>query len=361
MIHRFKAALGAVALLLTSGALCTSSYAATGYAQHNLTSDVPNLADNLDSNLKNPWGASFGQSTPFWVSNQGSNNSTLYNAAGVPQPLVVSTPNSPTGQVFNSTANSFNLSPGSKSLFIFSTLSGNIAGWNGGSGTSTVTKFTSTNGAVYTGLAIGNNGTGDFLYAANAAGNQIDVINSDFQKVTLPGSFLDPNLPAGLSVYNIQNLNGTLYVTYSERGQDSGIVDAYDTNGNLLRRFTDDKVLDQPWGLVIAPAGFGKFGNSLLVGNFGDGKINAFDLADGHFLGTVADVQGNALANPGLWSLNFRAPGSGFDPDTLFLTAGINGEANGLFAEITAVPEPSAWLAVVLGMLAVGFVRRTAK
>jgi uncharacterized protein (TIGR03118 family) len=159
----------------------------------------------------------------------------------------------------------------------------------------------------------------------------------------------------------VQNLNGTLYVTYAQRGHDSGVVDAFDMNGNFLRRVATNGALDQPWGLAIAPAGFGSFGGSLLVGNFGDGKINAFDPTTGTLRGTISDSHGKPLVNDGLWSLNFREKGSGFDPNSLLLTAGINGEADGLFASITAVPEPSSWALLAAGLSTIGVLRVRAR
>jgi uncharacterized protein (TIGR03118 family) len=343
-------------MTLLAAATASVANAATGFVQHNLVSDIPGLADHTDPNLKNPWGASFSPTSPFWVSNQASDNATLYFGTGVQAPLVVATA-SPTGQVFNAT-NSFALSNGQKALFLFSSLSGSISGWNGG--TTASVQF-SRAGAVYTGLALGNDGSQDRLYAANAAQGTIDVVDSNFQQVTPAGNFTDPTLPAGLTPYNVQNLNGTLYVTYAQRGHDSGVVDAFDMNGNFLRRVATNGALDQPWGLAIAPAGFGSFGGSLLVGNFGDGKINAFDPTTGTLRGTISDSHGKPLVNDGLWSLNFREKGSGFDPNSLLLTAGINGEADGLFASITAVPEPSSWALLAAGLSTIGVLRVRAR
>lgn len=341
----------AVALAMLAAAAGQAD-AATGFVQHNLVSDIPNLAATTDPNLKNPWGVSFSPTSPFWVSNQASDTATLYKASGVQLPLVVSTA-SPTGQVFNPTT-SFPAGNGQKALFLFSSLNGSISAWNGG--TSASVQFINA-GAVYTGLALGNNGSQDLLYAANTAQGTVDVVDGSFQQIQLAGRFTDPTLPSGLTPYNVQNLNGTLYVTYAHRGQDSGVVDAFDMNGNFVRRVATNGVLDQPWGLAIAPAGFGALGGSLLVGNFGDGKINAFDPTTGTLRGTISDTHGKPLVNDGLWSLNFREKGPGFDPNTLFLTAGINGEADGLFASITAVPEPSSWALLAAGLSTIGVLR----
>jgi uncharacterized protein (TIGR03118 family) len=288
--------------------------------------------------------------TPFWASDQGANVTTLYDAAGAPQTLVVTTPPAPTGQVFNSATNSasFVLPNGSRALFLFDSLSGQIAGFNGG--TTAQTVFTATDGAAFTGLAIGNNGSGDFLYASDFANGKIDVFNASFGLTTLPGNFTDPSLPAGYSPYNIQAINGKLYVEYDKVNPatgrptttpNTGIVDIFDLNGNFQQRLVTGTNLNAPWGIVQAPASFGTFGGDILVGNFGDGRIAAFDSL-GTFVGFLSDTAGNPIVNSGLWALEFRAPGSGFDSNALFFTAGINNEMDGLFGELTAAPEPGA-------------------
>jgi uncharacterized protein (TIGR03118 family) len=347
---------------------CGELGAASVYSQTNLSSDISGLAANFDPQMKNPWGMSFSASSPFWISDQGSNVSTLYNGAGTKQGLIVTTPAGPTGQVFNGSA-SFQLATGGKALFIFDSLSGTISAWNGAQGTAAVTEYTSPNGAVYTGLAIGNNGTGDFLYAADFANGKIDVFNGTFGNTTLAGNFNDPNLPAGYSPYNIQAVGGQLYVEYvtvdpvthrPTHTANTGIVDIFDTSGNLVQRLITNDHVDSPWGITLAPASFGMFGGDLLVGNFGDGTISAFDPLNGAFLGTLSDQNG-PIVNSGLWALNFRAPGSGFDPNTLFITAGINNEADGLFAAITLAPEPSTIALIALGLGGIGLARRKAR
>jgi uncharacterized protein (TIGR03118 family) len=350
-----------------AGIVASSLSAATLYVQTNLTSDINGLAANTDVNLKNPWGMSFAPTSPFWASDQGTGKATLYNGAGVPQGLVVATPPAPTGQVFNSSP-SFNLSNGSKALFIFDSLSGQIAGWNGGS--NAISMFTATDGAAFTGLAIGNNGSGDFLYAADFANGKIDVFNSNFGLTTLAGNFTDPNLPTGFSPYNIQAVGGKLYVEYDKvdpatgrpaMTANTGIVDVYNMDGTFSQRLVTNTHLNSPWGITLAPASFGSFGGDILVGNFGDGTISAFDPLSGAFQGTLSDVHGNPIVDSGLWALNFRAPGSGFDPNALFFNAGINGEADGLFGEITvATPEPSSLALLALGIGGLALLRRKA-
>jgi uncharacterized protein (TIGR03118 family) len=316
-----------------------------GYTQTNLTSDIPGLAAFTDANLKNPWGVSFGANTPFWVSDQVTNVATLYSGTGAPQALVVATPPaSPTGQVFVGTSN-FTLVGGGSAIFAFATLAGTIDAWN--SGTNAITQFTAVDGAVYTGLAQ----AGNLLYAADTKNGKIDVFTSSFAKTTVSGSFVDPSVTPGFTPYNVQNVGGKIYVEYAQRNAPGGFVGVFDTNGNFLQNISDTH-LDSPWGITLAPSGFGQFGGDLLVGNFGNGMINAFDPITGAFLGTVSNANGTPLVNSGLWSLEFRSPNSTFDPNTLFFTAGINNEADGLFGAIQPTPEPATLGMLGLGMLA---------
>ena len=355
----------AAALALLAGMLAEPATAA--FVQTDLVSDIPGLAAFTDPNLKNPWGIASSPTSPFWVSNGGTGTSTLYNTLGQPfpigSPLVVTIPPSPdvtpTGQVFNGGSN-FEINPSQPARFIFATESGTIAGWNpAASPTNAITKVTSP-GAAYTGLAIANNASGDFLYAANLASGAIDVFDHNFAPATLSGSFVDPSLPSGYAPFNIQDIGGTLFVTYAVRdeegeevpGAGNGIVDAFDTNGNLLRRVATGGALNAPWGLALAPLGFGEFGGALLIGNFGDGVINAFDPITGVLLGTLRDAMNNAIANEGLWGLRFGNGGNGGRLNTLYFAAGINDEENGLFGSIAAVPEPASLALLLVGVLA---------
>ena len=326
--------------------------APVGFFQTNLTSDIPGLAANTDPLLKNPWGMSFANTSPFWVSDQVTNVATLYNGAGGLVPLVVATPpapgagpSGPTGQVFAGGLG-FTMTTGT-AAFIFSTLSGRIDAWNGG--TSAETEFTATDGAIYTGLAQ----LGGQLYAADTRNNKIDVFNTSFGKVTVTGSFSAPGVPAGLTPYDIQNVGGKLYVEYAKRNAPGGFVAVFDGDGNLLQQISDPH-LQGPWGVTMAPAGFGQFANDLLVGNFGNGMINAFDPGSGAFLGTLSDQDGHPIVNSGLWALQFRSANSGFNPNALFFTAGINSEANGLFGDIQTVPEPATLGSMLLALAAGG-------
>jgi uncharacterized protein (TIGR03118 family) len=280
----------------------------------------------------------------------------LYNAAGVPQALVVSMPvhatppQGPTGQVFTGGLG-FTTAAGPAALFVFATLAGTIDAWN--AGTTAVTQFTASDGAIYTGLAQ----TGSLLYAADTRNGKIDVFNTAFQKTTVTGTFTDPSVPAGFTPYDIQTINGKLYVEYAKQNSPGGFIGVFDASGNLLQHIADAH-LNGPWGITQAPAGFGTFANDLLVGNFGDGKINAFDPTSGVFLGVLSDTAGNPIVNSGLWALQFRSATSGFDPNSLFFTAGINNEANGLFGKIQVAPEPGATSLLLLGLGALLIARR---
>jgi len=323
-------------------------------------------AAHVDTSLLNPWGVSYGPASPFWVSDNGSNQSTLYNTTGVKQGLTVTIPGAPTGQVFNNGgANDFKVGGvgGIRANFIFATENGTIAARPAGANSATTVATTS--GAVYKGLAIGNNGAGTFLYAANFNSGKIDVFNSNFASTSLSGSFTDPALPAGYAPFNVQNLNGKLYVTYALQdaakhddvpGLGNGFVSVFDLNGNFVMRIASGGTLNSPWGLDIAPAGFGSFANDLLVGNFGDGTINAFDPISNLFLGQLSNAAGVPIMIDGLWALINGNGGNGGNPNRVYFTAGINGEADGLFGSLQ-VPEPGSLPLLGAGLAAFGFLR----
>jgi uncharacterized protein (TIGR03118 family) len=334
---------------------------ADNFAVTNLVSDIPGLAKITDPNLKNPWGVSFSGASPFWVSNQGTNTSDLFtvqglnvtqNALTVSIPTTSSGPQGPTGQVFNST-------PGflvgtAPATFIFANLNGTISAWNNSVGTTAQIQAT-TPGAVYTGLAISNVGGVPLLYAANTSQNRIDVFNGSFAPLPAVG-FANPY--PGLVPFNVQTLAGKVYVTYALPGraaeiaatEGQGAVAVFDTNGALLQTLINGGTLASPWGLTLAPASFDGFGGALLVGNFSFAvpEINAFDPNSGAFLGQV-------LSNPsyqGIWALSFGNGGNGGDPNILYFTTGLNDENNGLFAAVSAVPEPATLILLGTGLFA---------
>jgi len=325
--------------------------------QTNLVSDVPGMAAFTDPNLQNPWGISFSATSPFWISDAASNVTTLYSATGAVNSRVVTIPGGPTGQVQNSAGAGNFLVGGTAASFIFDTLGGSIYAWNAGAGSAAQLEA-STGGASFTGLALDNNGSGNYLYAANSAGSGgIDVFNSSFTSTTLLGSFIDPDLPAGYVPYNIQTIGGELYVEYenpaSQRTLGSGVVSVFDANGNFITQLIGPGgQLEAPWGIVVAPSSFFDFPNALLVGNFGNGEINAFNPTTGAFLGTLTDSSGNPIVNQDLWAL---AVDPGANPNAVYFTAGIDHQTEGLFGELTSTaPEPGSFAMGALGCMALG-------
>jgi uncharacterized protein (TIGR03118 family) len=317
------------------------SPAAAQYAITNLVSNQAGKAKHQDKELVNAWGMSFFPGSPFWISDNGTGVTTFYNSKGVKQgqvavPPKCSTPGcAVTGQVANSTSD-FVVSQGGKSgaaLFIFDTFEpGTISGWNPSVNSgSAVVAFTATDGAWYTGLATGVNNKANFLYAADMIGNKVDIIDGTFKKV---GSFSDPKL-TGFTVYNVQNINNKLYVTFVDSSFSKGAVDIFDTTGKLIKTFTKNAHLKAPWGVALAPKNFGPVSNALLVGNLADGRINAFNATTGKFMTQLKDTSNKVISIDGLWSLAFgQGGGMNGNPNQLFFTAGPNGYANGLFGVI---------------------------
>lgn len=310
--------------------------AAQGYLTLNLVSGTPGQAIRTDPNVVVPWGIAASGSSPWWIANAFSGTSTLYNGFGKIVPLVVTVPpvaggtppGSPTGIVHNGSKVDFQVSNGTTSgsaVFIFATLDGTIQGWSPGvSLTSTeVGLDNSMTGASYTGLAIGSNSSGNFLFAADYALGTVDMIDSTF---TWVGSFTDPSLPAGYAPFGIQNIKGWLYVTFGPQNfgftPGAAAVDVFDTSGNLVQQLITGGPLFAPWGLAMAPANFGQFSNDLLVGNLFDGHINAFDPSSGAPLGWLTDRNGAAISIPGLWGIGFgNGKGSG-QKNALYFASG---------------------------------------
>ena len=332
------------------------------YSQTNLVSDIPGMANHLDPFLSNPWGISFSPTSPIWISDNHTGLTTLYNGAGTPFALVVtipppsggSSPSAPTGQVFSPFASSGAFQ---KDTFIFATEDGTISGWHGTIGFNAVLHVdNSGTGAVYKGLAIGSVGANHYIYAANFNSGNVDVFDQNYTPATLTGSFMDPSLPAGYAPFGISNIGGQIYVTYDVQdgakhddvsGAGNGIVDVYTTDGVFIQRLISpsSSPLNSPWGLALAPADFGPFSNDLLIGNFGDGMINAFN-STGAFQGSLMSNPTTPISIEGLWGLAFGNGAQGTKTNSLYFTAGISGGANvedhGLFGSLQQVPEPSS-------------------
>jgi len=326
------------------------------YTVTNLVSDQPGQALHQDPNLVNAWGLVSGPTSPWWVADNGTNVSTLYDGDGNPIPLVVSVDGGPTGTVFNGGPN-FVVHDGpfsGPSIFMFATEDGTIRGWNPNvpppapSTQSFVVVDHSGMGAVYKGLAIASNQSGDFLYAADFHNTRVDMFDGNFNQVTPPGAFTDPKLPAGYGPFGIRALGNRIFVAYAKQdadrhddvpGQGLGFVDAFDTTGNFLGRVATRGQLNAPWGLAIAPANFGRFSGDLLVGNFGDGKINAFQqMPNGHFVhrGVLRGANHRPIVIDGLWAIAFGNGSNAGPTNSLFFTAGPGEEHHGLFGKIEA-------------------------
>lgn len=354
----------------TSMTVTLTVNAASTFATTKLVADTAGAgAQVTDPNLVNPWGIVFGPGLPVWVANNHSETSTLYDGNGVPQPagnpLIVNTPGAgavtfdPTGIVFNGSATDFMISAGGNTgpaHFIFSGEGGLISAWSEAVDVhNSIVVFPApggdSGGAVYKGLAIAKKGTAWFLYASDFHNNKVDVFDSTFTKQALAaGAFVDPTLPAGYAPFGIQAVaNGPggssqIYVTYAKQDADAhdnlsgaglGVVDIYDTSGTLVKHLiAEGGALNAPWGVALAPADFGTLSGALLIGNFGDGRINGYDPTSGAFMGTVADSSGTPFSAPGLWGIAFGNDAAGQAHNSLFFTAGTNDEANGLYGRL---------------------------
>jgi uncharacterized protein (TIGR03118 family) len=339
------------------------------FRETDLVSDIQGRAQHFDPNLINPWGISASGGSPMWVSDNNAGATTLYDGAGnaFPPPpngpLVVNIPlpggsagGAPTGTVFNPTSD-FKITKGGttgKALFIFATEDGTIAAWKQDTNitnavlpvdNSQATDSAGDVGAVYKGLAIGSVGTANYLYATNFRFGTVDVFDGHFNPA-LPGSFSDPAIPSGFAPFGIQNIGGSqIFVTYAKqnaakhddvKGPGNGFVDVFSTSGVLLRRFASGGTLNSPWGLALAPPAFGNFHDDMLVGNFGDGLINAFTAA-GVLRGQLKSETNAPIQIDGLWGLRFGNGALGASANTLYFAAGINDEKDGLFGSIVNV------------------------
>lgn len=338
--------------LIAVVAACSDSSPTTptlpsAYAETKLVSDDASLgATTVDPNLVNPWGIAFSSGGTLWISDNATHLSTLYNATGGKLALVVNIPKAggspggfPTGQVFNSTTD-FLINGGPKAAFIFAGEDGTISGWSSGS-SAVVAADRSSNDAVYKGLAMASNGGANFLYATNFKKNSIDVFDKTFTYVS---SFTDKTVPAGYAPFGIHTINGQLWVTFAKQkapdneddqaGVGNGFVDIFNPDGTMVKRFASNGRLNSPWAVVMAPASFGSAGGDILIGNFGDGLIGAYDATTGAFRGFLRDSKNANLTIEGLWDLEF---GVGSAPATsLFFTAGPSDETHGLLGTVTA-------------------------
>jgi len=301
-------------------------------------------AAQTDPNLKNPWGISIGGTGAFWLSANGTGTSTIYDRTGATLLAAVTIPalgvstSGPTGVAFNNTTDFSITLTGEKSKFIFATEQGTIAAWSSAGAAITVADRSST-GAVYKGLTIASDAGANFIYAADFKNGRIDVFDKNFALVS-GKTFTDSTLPSGFAPFNIRSLNGKLFVLYAkqnatkvdeEDGSGNGYIDVFNTDGTFSSRFTSQGSLNSPWGITLAPSGFGLTQNTVLVGNFGDGHINAF-AQDGTSLGALKDSANNTIAIEGLWDITFPVNGQpAGDQNQLFFTAGPGDEQHGLF------------------------------
>jgi len=353
-----------VSLATLQAAMGAATAPTPTFIQTNLISDGTVPAAKTDPNLINPWGVSFGTS-PFWISDNGTGLASVDSVTGanitlnaipavtIPPAMPGGPPAAVTGQVANPFPSAFVLPDGSPAAFLFATEDGTISGWN--TGTQAVTLVNnntnsaagdaaSKTGAVYKGLAIGTSASGPTLYAANFRHGTVDMFNASLKPIK---SFTDAAVPAGFAPFNVQMLDGKLFVTFAQQdptkhddvaGAGHGFVDAFDLNGNMLGRVASGGTLDSPWGLAIAPPTFGSFANDLLVGNFGDGTINVFNPTTDAFLGQLTGANGKPLVNQSLWALTPGNGGAAGDVNTIYFTAGLQSEQHGLFGSIIAAP-----------------------
>jgi len=363
-------ALGAIA-----GLLCCLAVPAEAqfFAANNLVTDdqSANAAQITDPGLKNAWGVSFGATSPFWVSSNGAGTSTLYRVDPLTQAttkvsLVVTIPGAgnPTGQVFNSgnASGAFN-----GDLFLFVSEDGTVSGWRSSLGTAAETLALASSANIYKGSAFATIAGNSYLYGANFHAGSIDVFKGSAAAPSLAGSFVDPTLPSGYAPFNVQRLGDSLYVAYAKQdaakveevtGVGFGFVDRFDLQGNFLERVAGNGTLNAPWGLAIAPSSFGALAGALLVGNFGDGRINAYNATTHAFLGQIKGANDQPLEIDGLWALTPGNDGSAGSSSMIYFSAGPDDEEHGLFGVLVAVPEPSTYALLLGGLVIVGVVAR---
>jgi uncharacterized protein (TIGR03118 family) len=348
------------------------------YLVTNLVSDIQGLAPNTDPVLQNAWGVAFTPAaSPFWVADNATGCATLYDGVGAKVSLQVKiplpggsipasackhvnpahppspSPAAPTGMAWNPTTSPTTgfLVPTTNlpASFIFATEDGTISAWTGGltpADAAVLAVDNSASAAVYKALVFGTNPNGVFLFATNFRAGTVEVFDHSYQPVTTPGGFKDPSIPSGFAPFGMQNIGGDLFVTYAKQnaakhddvaGRGNGFVNVFDTDGHLLQRLVARGQLNSPWGVARASYAFGRFSGDVLIGNFGDGRINAFD-SDGNFRDTLKGLDSKPIMIEGLWTLTLGG-GRNSSSDTLYFTAGPNGETDGLFGTITPVSK----------------------
>jgi len=343
--------------LAVSMVLALPAAAADGsYSTHKLVADRAGHAAARDSSLVNGWGIAAGPSTPWWVADNGTDRSTLYDGSGSAIPLVVTVGGGPTGTIYNGTSDfvvSHNADSG-PALFLFASEDGRIRGWNPSVPSSSppstkafVVVNRSGTGAIYKGLAMASMGGQNFLYATDFHNGRVDVFNGSFVRQHWAGAFSDPSIPAGFAPFGIQAANGMIFVTFAKQdsaahdevdGQHLGYVDAFATDGTWIARVATQGALNAPWGMAWAPDNFGHFSGDLLVGNFGNGHINAYRLTSGGWMfdGALRNAHGRAISIDGLWGIGFGNGGAAGPTNNLYFAAGPGAESHGLFGSVTA-------------------------
>jgi uncharacterized protein (TIGR03118 family) len=341
-------------------ALCSMMQAqqAQHYKQTNLISDIPGMAPTTDPNLVNPWGLSRSSGSPWWVSDNGPGLATLYTGTGAINPLVVTIPaadggsGTPTGQIFNGSQD-FQLAPGKPALFLFVTEDGTLSGWNPGvSPTTAVVKVNTHSASVFKGMAVATvddprAGSANYLYVADFRKGNVNVYDTNFHRISMGhNAFEDERIPHGFAPFNVQNIGGNLYVAFAKQdsakhdevdGAGLGFVDVFSPTGRLLHRLDKSKWFNAPWGMAQAPSDFGIYSHDILVGQFGSGQILVFDPVTGELKGNLLDANNMPISIDGLWGIAFGSGGTSGSATTLYFTAGLNGEQDGLFGTITAI------------------------
>lgn len=347
--HRFSWIIAIATLALTASSLPAGTNT-NSFDWTNLDSDIAGVAKRVDSNVVNPWGIVPSPNNTIWIADNGTGVSTLYNTDGVPATLVVTIPTAssnteggnPTGAVFNSGSGFVVTKNGvsGPSRFIFVSEDGSISGWNPqvSADEAVLAVDHGNQKAIYKGAALATTASGDRLYVTNFHAARVEIYDQNFVEVDTADTFRDPSIPAGYAPFGIRNINGLIYVTYALQDADAeddvpgpgnGFIDVFEPSGHFFKKVIAHGPLNSPWGLAVAPANFGKFNDALLVGNFGDGRINAFTKRTGRFLGTLSNEEGTPLAFEGLWGLHFIG-------NRLFFTAGIVDEEHGIFGVIEA-------------------------